>query len=66
MSDVVNNDGAVGVAVVHGCQGLVSFLAGSIPNLEFDRGCVVKRNRLRKESGADGRFSVVIELVLED
>lgn len=31
MSNVVNYDGAVGVAVVHGCERLVAFLAGGIP-----------------------------------
>ena len=63
---VVDDDGAVGVAVVHGRQRLVSLLARRVPNLKFDRGCVVEGYRLREESGADGGFPIVVELVLDE
>lgn len=54
MSDVVNYDGAVGVAVVHGGQRLVAFLTCGIPNLELDGSCVIEGDGLGKEGGADG------------
>lgn len=62
---VIDDDGAVGVAVIHGCKGFVAFLAGRVPYLEFDGGGVVEGDGLREEGGADGGFSVVVELVLE-
>lgn len=64
MSDVVDDDGAVCIAVVHGRQRLVPLLSGRIPNLKLDCGCVVEGYRLCEEGGADGGFSVVVELVL--
>lgn len=33
LGNVVNDDGAVGVAVIHGRKGLVAFLAGGIPGM---------------------------------
>jgi hypothetical protein len=64
LGNVVYHDGAVGISVVHGSQGLVSLLAGSIPDLKLDRGGFVERDGLSQESGADGRFSERVELVL--
>lgn len=64
LSDVVNNDGAVGIAVVHGSQRLVAFLACGIPYLKLDGSVVVEGDGLGQESGADGRLAVVVELVL--
>lgn len=40
LCDIVDNDSTVGVAVVHWCEGLVSFLTRRIPYFELD-GCVV-------------------------
>ena len=64
MCDVVNDNGAVGVAVVHGCERLVAFLACSVPDLELDGCGFVESDGLSEESGADGGFAVVVELVL--
>lgn len=61
---IVNDYGAVGVSVVHGCQGLVSLLTGGIPDLELDCSILVERDGLSEEGGADGRFSKRVELVL--
>lgn len=65
LCDVVDDDGAVCVAVVHGRQRLVALLAGGIPYLELDCCVLVEGNGLGEEGGADGRFSVVVELVLD-
>lgn len=54
LSDIVDDYCAVGVAVVHGSKRLVALLACGIPNLKFDRGLVVDRNRLSEEGGTDG------------
>lgn len=64
LSDIVDNDGAVGVPVVHGRQGLVSLLACGIPYLELDCRALVERNGLCEEGSTDGGFSVVIKLIL--
>ena len=64
LCDVVDNDGAVGVPVVHGRERLVALLAGRVPDLELD-GCVlIEGDGLGEEGGADGGFPVVVELVL--
>lgn len=41
LCDIVDHHGAVCIPVVHGGQGLVSFLTGSIPYLKFDRGVLI-------------------------
>ena len=64
LCDVIDYDGAVCVPIVHGCQRLVSLLACRVPYLKLDCGGFVEGDCLGEESGADGRFSVVIELVL--
>lgn len=61
---VINDDGAVGVSVVHWCEGLVSFLARCVPYFELDGCGVVEGDGLGEEGGADGGLSVVIELIL--
>lgn len=61
---IIHDDGAVGVSVVHGCEGLVSFLARGIPYFKFDGCGVVEGDGLGEEGGADGGLSVVIELIL--
>lgn len=53
LCDIVDNDGAVGVSVIHGCQRLVSLLTSGIPYLKFDCGVLVQRYSLSQESGAD-------------
>ena len=64
LCDVVDYYCAVGIPVVHGRKRLVPLLAGRVPELELD-GCVlVEGDGLGEEGGADGGFSVVVELVL--
>ena len=65
LCDVVDYYGAVCVTVVHGCEGFVAFLAGCVPYFEFDGCGVVEGDGLGEEGGADGGFSVVIELILK-
>lgn len=64
MSDVVDDYRAVGVTVVHGCKRLVALLPSRIPDLKLDGGVLIEGNRLGKESGADGGFSVRVKLIL--
>jgi hypothetical protein len=64
LCDVVDDDGAVGVAVVHGRQRLVALLAGRVPYLELDCCGLVEGDGLGEEGGADCGFPVVVELVL--
>jgi hypothetical protein len=64
LCDVVDDDGAVRVAVVHGGQRLVALLAGGVPYLELDCCRLVEGDGLGEEGGADCGFPVVVELVL--
>lgn len=63
MGDIIYNNGAVGISIVHRGKRLVSFLACCVPYLELDCSIIVERYRLSEERGADGRLSIVIELV---
>jgi hypothetical protein len=66
LCDVVDDDGAVGIPVVHGRERLVALLAGCVPYLKL-YGCVlVEGDGLGEEGGADGGFPVVVELVLDE
>jgi len=64
LCDIVNDYGAVRVAVVHWREGFIPFLARCIPDFEFHGGLLVEGDGLGEEGGADGGFSVVVELVL--
>lgn len=66
MSNIVYNDGAVCVSVVHGSKRLVAFLTSGIPDLKLDGGALIKRNSLCQEGSANGRFAIGIELILKD
>ena len=66
LCDVVDNDGAVGVPVVHGREGFISFLPGCIPYFKFYRRSVIEGDCLSEEGGADGGLSVVVELVFHE
>lgn len=66
LRDVVDDDGAVCIAVVHGGQRFVAFLAGCVPDLELDRRVLVEGDGLGKEGGAYGGFPVVVKLVLDE
>lgn len=54
LSNVVDYNSAVCVAVVHGGQGLVALLTCGVPNLELDGSCVIEGDGLGKEGGTDG------------
>ena len=64
LCDVVHDDGAVGIAVVHGRKGFVALLAGRVPDLKLDCGGLVEGDGLGEEGGTDGGLPVVVELVL--
>ena len=64
LCDIVDDNCAVCVSVIHWCKRFVSLLAGSIPYLELDSRGIVKGDGLCEEGSSDGRFSVVVELVL--
>jgi hypothetical protein len=64
LCDIVDDYSTVRIPVVHGRQGLVAFLSSSVPDLELDCCVLVERDCLCEEGGADGGFSVGIELVL--
>jgi hypothetical protein len=64
LCDVVHDHGAVGVTIVHGRQGLVTLLAGRIPDLELDSRVLIERDGLSEERRTDRRFSEGIELIL--
>jgi hypothetical protein len=66
LRDIVDDNGAIGVPVVHGGQGLISLLARSVPYLELN-GCVlVKGYCLCEKSGADSRLAIVVELIFHE
>lgn len=64
LSDIIDNDGTVRIAIIHRSQRLISLLTSRIPNLELHSCAFVQRDGLCKEGSADRRFSVVVELVL--
>lgn len=66
LGDIIDDDGAVGVSVVHGRQRLVALLACRVPDLELDRCGFVEGDGLCQEGGANGGLPVVVELVLLD
>lgn len=66
MGDIIYNDGAVCVSVVHRSQRLVAFLASGIPDLELDGSVLIEGNGLSQESSTDSRLAIGIELVLND
>jgi hypothetical protein len=64
LGDVIDNDGTVGISVVHRSQRLVALLAGGIPDFKLDCGALIEGDSLCQESGSDRRLAVIIELVL--
>lgn len=62
LADVVNEEGTDGATVVGGCDGAVTLLAGSIPNLGLDR-LGVDLDRTGGELDTDGGLGVEVELV---
>jgi hypothetical protein len=64
LGDVIDNDGTVGISIVHRSQRLIALLAGSIPDFKLDCGTLIEGDGLCQESGSDRRLAVIIELVL--
>jgi hypothetical protein len=65
LCNVVDYDSTVGISVVHGRERLIALLTSRVPDLKLDRRVLVEGNGLGEEGGADGGFSVVVELVLD-
>lgn len=65
LADVVDKQCADSTPVVGRCDGAVSFLAGSIPNLRLD-GLCVHLDGARGKFDTDGRFGVEVELVASE
>lgn len=53
LCNIIDDNSAVGISVVHGGQRLVSFLSCSIPYLKLHCRGIVKGDGLREEGGAD-------------
>ena len=53
----INEDSSVGVAVVHGGEGAVALLAGSIPHLELDLS-LIDRQHLGQERGTNNEYKI--------
>lgn len=64
LCNIVYDNRAVRIPIIHGRQTLVSLLPRRIPYLELDCCLLVEGDGLCEEGGADGGFSVVVELVL--
>lgn len=64
MRNIVYDNGAVGVSVVHGRKRLVPLLASRVPYLELDSCVLIEGDGLGKKGGADGGFPKGVELVL--
>lgn len=65
LCDIIDDDCAVCISIVHGGERLVALLACRVPDLKLD-GCVlIEGDGLGEEGGADGGFPVVVELVLD-
>merc|ERR1719487_1651860 len=63
--DVKDDDGSLGVAVVHRRQRAETLLPGRVPDLKLDH-LVLEAASLREERGADRRFLVRLEVVLAE
>ena len=63
---IIDDNSTIRIAIVHRGEGFVPLLPRGIPYFEFDRGGVVEGDGLGEEGGADGGFSVVVELVFDE
>lgn len=66
LCDVVDNNSAICISVVHRSKRLVSFLSCCIPYFKFDGGGVIERDCLSEKSSSYGGLPIVIKLVLPD
>ena len=53
LGDIIDNNGAVGITIIHGGQRLISLLPGGIPYLKFDCRTFIERYCLSEESGSN-------------
>merc|ERR1719487_1452626 len=65
LRDVKDDDGGLGVAVVHRRQRAETLLTGRVPDLKLDH-LVLEAASLREERGADSRLLVWLEVVLAE
>lgn len=65
LGNIIDNDGAVGIPIIHGGQRFVSLLTGGIPYFELDCRVFIEGYRLGEESGSDCGFTVIVELVFD-
>lgn len=54
LGDVINDNGAVCISIIHGRKRLVALLSSCVPNLKFYRRILIECDGLCKESGTDG------------
>jgi hypothetical protein len=66
LRNIVYNNSAVGVSIVHGSERFVSLLASRIPDLKLDSCVLVQRDGLCKERSTDGGFAERVELILDN
>lgn len=64
LSNIIDDNGTIGIPVVHGRERLVSFLTRRVPNLELYSCVLVEGNGLGQEGSANGGLPVIIELIL--
>ena len=64
LSDVIDNDGTVGISIIHRSQRFISLLTGSIPDFEFHCGALIEGDGLCQEGGADRGLAVIVKLIL--
>jgi hypothetical protein len=64
LCNIIDNDGAVRIPVVHRSKGLVPLLARRVPDLKLDCRVLVQGDGLCEESSADRGFSIRVELIL--
>lgn len=64
LCDIVDNDGTIGISIVHRRQRFVSLLSCSIPNFELHGCSIIKGDSLCEKGSPYGRLSVIIELIL--
>lgn len=66
LCDIVDDNSAICISVVHRSKRLVSFLSCRIPYFKFDGSGVIERDCLSEERSSNGGFSIVVKLVLPD
>lgn len=65
LSNIVDNNCTIGISVIHRRERFISFLPSCVPYLKLYCCALVERDGLGEERGTDGRFPIIIELILE-